>query len=182
MSTKVLYSKIQNSEFFDFFNCHEINSITCSSSLVIKKVKTGGFQEFIDLEFHLNQDEIIKAVLTLDRSWIGDPKHVNPFAKDIAKSFIAAIVPLEEKHLVDSLVRHLFRLKGYKDVIYYIHQKEKLPSPSSEVIQVLDVFLGNKPSTKFLLDTSHFQIENQVQDEKSYCSIIWMAEPLNEKE
>ncbi|MBD3191839.1 MAG: hypothetical protein GF308_14425 [Candidatus Heimdallarchaeota archaeon] len=180
MATQVLYSAIQQSEFFDFFNCHEINSITLSSSLVVKKVKPGGFQEYIDLEFHLKGDEIEKAQLILDRSWIGDQKHVNPFAKDITKSFIATIVPSNEKHLVESLVEHLFRLKGYKDIVYYIHQKEPLPSPSSEILQVVDVFLGNKPSTKFLLARSYFQIENQVQNEESYFSISWLNVPFNE--
>lgn len=88
----VNYDELKGSDFYQFFNIKE-QKITNEGKYTRIEVKTGGFREYIDIIFYLNENrEIEKGILLLDRNWIGNEQSINPFGKDIAKSFILAVI------------------------------------------------------------------------------------------
>ncbi|MFX0072207.1 MAG: hypothetical protein ACFFAO_14055, partial [Candidatus Hermodarchaeota archaeon] len=98
-------------DFFKFFNLKEVKIKDISESKMHIKLKPGGFQEHIDIEFIVNKDELENAKIFLDRKWIGNAESINPFANDIAKSFLGAIVPYKEQESIRDLIHFLFNLK-----------------------------------------------------------------------
>lgn len=80
---------MKDREFFTFFNLTESDENRTEKKTIIKNLKPGGFQEYIDIQLMLNsQEEITQATISLERSWTGNADSLNPFAKDIVKSFI----------------------------------------------------------------------------------------------
>lgn len=178
MSQLISYSKLKNSEFFSFFNLSEIESER--SSPTIKIIKPGGFQDYIDIEYHLNkQGEIIMALLLLDREWIGNVEKINPFGKDIAKSFIDSIVPPKEKegddNIVVLLVHFLFNMIGTKDqIIPCTEPLYNFENSSPQVKSFLDVYRNLKNSFEIPLKNSKLKIKNIIQKEKKRIMIKWI--------
>ncbi|MHA1782075.1 MAG: hypothetical protein ACTSUL_01465, partial [Promethearchaeota archaeon] len=93
MILPIRYSDFLKSDFFNFFNFSEILHEKFQEEKELLKLKPGGFREFIDLELILMKGKIIEAILYLDRNWVGDEFSLNPFAKDIAKSFVGTFFP-----------------------------------------------------------------------------------------
>ena len=85
MCQPIPYSKFQNSEFYNFFNLTEDNFAIFGENDKFRQyfIKPGGFQEHIDILIVTTKDLIINASLVLDREWIGNKKHLSPFANDI---------------------------------------------------------------------------------------------------
>jgi len=177
MSQLISYSKLRLSEFFTFFNLNEIDSERSSPN--IKILKPGGFQEYINIEFHLNErGDVVMAILLLDRQWIGNVETINPFGKDIAKSFIDAVVPPVEKegedNIVILLVHFLFNMVGTKDKIIPCTQPlYNFENSSRKVKCFLDVYRGLKNSFEIPLKTSTLIIKNIIQKNKSRIIIKW---------
>ncbi|MHA1727631.1 MAG: hypothetical protein ACTSWY_02735 [Promethearchaeota archaeon] len=169
------YSEFKESSFFNFFKVKEINSENLSQILQKVVLEPGGFKEFIDIELIINvKDEIVRARLLLDRKWIGNSNHLNTFAKDIAKSFIGAIVPSDEKDKVEGLVNNLFRIHGREDNVISIEKPVNLEDISGRDLMIINVYLGLNESGVILLDNSKFEIKN-ITDEsgKPRLSIAW---------
>lgn len=170
---------MKKSEFFSFFNLTEVETSSPLSPPTLKKVKPGGFQEHIDMEFYVNEyDELEKAVLLLDREWIGDDKSINSFGKDIAKSFIDAVTPSEEKknenNQVKLLTHFLFNLKGSRDIIIPLDKLlQDFDESNPKVKAVLDVYRNLNRSVEFSLEYSKFFFENIVQYSKPRLLIEW---------
>ncbi|MFX1410437.1 MAG: hypothetical protein ACFFA6_08790 [Promethearchaeota archaeon] len=174
----MIYSKLTKSEFFTFFNLYEINNEKTTPTL--KTLKPGGFQEYIDIEFHINEKgEVIMAILFLDREWIGNVEIINPFGKDIAKSFIDAVVPIKEKEGEDNiivlLIHFLFNMVGTKDkIIPCTEPLYNFENSSPEVKSFLDVYRNLRPSYELHLEGSILKIENLIQKNKSRLMIKWI--------
>ena len=170
---------MKKSEFFSFFNLTEVETSSPLSQPILKKVKPGGFQEHIDIEFYVNEnDEIEKAVLLLDREWIGDDKSINLFSKDISKSFIDAVTSSEEKknenNQVKLLTHYLFNLKGSRDIIIPLDKLlQDFEESSPKVKAVLDVYRNLNRSVEFSLEYSKFFFENIVQNGRPRLLIEW---------
>ncbi|MHA1211572.1 MAG: hypothetical protein ACTSSH_03835 [Candidatus Heimdallarchaeota archaeon] len=163
MNNKTTFKELQATEFYKFFNCTETGREQTDHITVIN-VKTGGYKEYINLSFHINDlDEIIEASLKLDRKWIGNVENLNPFAKDIAKSFVEVIAPQNEKEKVRALVNHLFELHGTKDEVIVIQPtNEPLAPPDMIIKKILEVFEGEHPEMPFLLMSSIYYFKNIV--------------------
>jgi len=171
---------LKKSEFFSFFNLTEVEtSSPLSPPPTLKKVKPGGFQEHIDIEFYVNEhDELEEAILLLDREWIGDDKSINSFGKDIAKSFIEVVTPSEEKkkenNQVKLLTHYLFNLKGSRDIIIPLDKLlQDFEESDPKVKAVLDVYRNLNRSVEFSLEFSKFFFENIVQNGKPRLLIEW---------
>ncbi len=96
MSQLISYSKLTKSDFFTFFNLNEIRSER--NSPTVKIIKPGGFQEYIDIEFHLNKKgEIIMAKLTLDRQWIGNVETLIHLVKILLRVLLKQLFHLKKK-------------------------------------------------------------------------------------
>jgi hypothetical protein len=176
--SNVNYNELKSSDFFNFFNLHEIKDQ--KTSQFFKKLKPGGFQEYIDIELYLNNNnDVEKAQLGLDRKWIGNYENINPFGKDLAKSFIDAVVPYEEKEGEDNviilLVHFLFNMVGTKDKIIPCTAPLYHFEESSDVVKTfLDVYRNLIPSYELSLKHSKIEISNIMQNNKPRLIIKWV--------
>ena len=126
----------------------------------------------------LEKDELEKAVLLLDREWIGDDKSINSFGKDIAKSFIDAVTPSEEKkrenNQVKLLTHFLFNLKGSRDILIPLDKLlQDFEESDPNVKAVLDVYRNLNRSVEFSLENSKFIFDNIVQNGRPRLLIEW---------
>lgn len=176
MSKKLEYQDLLLTDFYKFFNCHEIASKE-EDSRIIKRVQTGGYQEYIDIEFHLNEaGEVIEALLLLDRTWVGDHENLNPFAKDIAKSFVEVVAPIENKKDVQELVYRIFHQQGSKDKVISLKTLEdEFGVPPLEIKKILEVFKNQHSKMYYMLFTSMYTFENVEIEGKQYLRIIWKS-------
>ncbi len=89
--TLVPYADLRGGDFFDFFHVWETaDGRTTEADRTKVRLKTGGFQEHVDLTLDLDSRErVTRAELWLRREWMAN---LNPFAKDIAKSFVGGFV------------------------------------------------------------------------------------------
>ena len=146
MCQRISYSKLKETDFYTFFNLSENNisyqEIPWHSKIIF--LKPGGFQQFIDISFHLLNDQILKASLSLDRNWIGDEKSINPFAKDITKSFLMALLPNEPNpEFKIMIVQGIWNTKGSQDRILCIDEViHSWESSNPEIKKFINVFQG----------------------------------------
>jgi hypothetical protein len=133
-------------DFFKFFNIHQVAEIPLLGISVIKKFKPGGFQESIDLEITENElGELLSAGLQLNRTWIGNVQKINPFATDIAKSFLHAFIPPKIHNELKTFIDFIEFAHGTQDRIIHISGKQpSLGTPSPEIRHFLEVFVGNE--------------------------------------
>lgn len=154
------YEEFQKSEFASFFNTHEIERIQEPNGGFRVRLKTGGFQEFVDIELKLDASlRLRQASLDLARAWVGNEDSLNPFAKDICKSFIRDLAGVNNKKIQD-LVQGIWCLHGKKDEVIYI----KPPPPSatylSETQIAIKVFTGLLPVVELNLPKLNLKMEN----------------------
>jgi hypothetical protein len=134
-----------DSDFFSFFNLQQTEN-TVEAGLSRIYFKPGGFQEHVDIEVAvLGNLKIYEAALELDRSFIGDEKNTNPFAKDICKSFIAVMCLHETDKAFDDIIDGIWSIEGTNDKILY----RELPTPYEQRTAVakkaIDAYRGLEP-------------------------------------
>ncbi len=154
------YEEFQKSEFASFFNVQEVERIQEPNGFFRLHLKTGGFQEFVDIELRLDASlQLQQASLELARAWIGDEDSLNPFARDICKSFIHDLADINNKKIQD-LVEGIWDLHGKKDEVIYI----KSPAPSAtrlaETQRAIKVFSGVLPLLEINLPKFKLKMEN----------------------
>lgn len=95
----------RQSDFFSWFGVTEVDREPAHPGTKIH-LKTGGFQEETDIEIDLDvRERVISAELQLRRSWIVWPPYgLNPFARDLAKSFISDFVPVQDRENAQPLI------------------------------------------------------------------------------
>lgn len=143
------YSEFINSEFFRFFNIRIEKSTEKASDITIVHLKTGGFQEHIDIFISIDKEgDILEGKLFLDRKWIGDANTINPFGTDISKSFIALLFPHDlQPDFKKHLIHYLFNLRGDNQVYIPLHKAfQEFEDAAPEVKPFLDVYRGQKES------------------------------------
>lgn len=138
------FQELLETDFFTFFNIHEQSASSGQINVTTKHLKPGGFQEFVDIECKVLPDgTLTEARLILDNEWIGNLAHINPFANDIAKSFISLFAKAEKHHEAEMLSEYLSHLKGASDKVIYAQEHEpritKLPE---ELEGAIHVYLG----------------------------------------
>ncbi|TXT64859.1 MAG: hypothetical protein BAJALOKI3v1_160061 [Promethearchaeota archaeon] len=163
------YSDFQASEFFSFFNLVTSSSEQFSSELKKVSLKTGGFQEHIDIYVYMTGNrDIVKAELYLDREWIGNVDSINPFGADLSKSFLQYFLPTQkDSEFKKHLVHYLYNLRGKKQVIIPLHQafrefEESIPA----IIPYLEVYRNNKKKMQRNKQNYILTMENITQNLK----------------
>ncbi len=161
------------SEFFTFFNVHETSRRDGGGGGVrVVECKPGGFQESIDISFDVDDGgSVLGARLLLDRSWIGGAEHVNPFANDIAKSFIDALVPPGGHAAIEPLLRAIMDAKEVDDKRVYLHDQPRDITPDFDAIKALGVYLGAIPRHEILLADCRVRMENAVVEGRGRLEI-----------
>ncbi|MBD3407584.1 MAG: hypothetical protein GF411_15815 [Candidatus Lokiarchaeota archaeon] len=154
------YIGLTKTDLFTFFNLSEINRAKTEDEVVRISLKPGGYQEHIDIEIKVDKDgSILRADLFLDRDWIGDWKSVNPFGKDIAKSFIECMYTNFEKPQIRSLVSAIWTLKGVNDEVISLHSESRTKF-DAETQKAIDVYTGKEKLFQKMLDHSEIMLEN----------------------
>ncbi|MEV0037092.1 hypothetical protein [Streptomyces sp. NPDC050804] len=96
------YGELRESEFWSFFGVHEVTGADDEDeddSGRTVRLSTGGFQNEITLELRCDdRDRVARATLRLFESWaVGPPWGANPFALDVARSFMGALTPRADR-------------------------------------------------------------------------------------
>jgi hypothetical protein len=153
------YADLQKTDFFKFFNVHEVASEAQPSGGTLLKLKTGGFQESVDLELMLDASRnITVARLYLTRGWVGNGQHVNPFATDIASSFLTAFSAPEDLKQVRYFADGLRELHGTGDQVIHLNPvSEPASLTPPDVALFLDTFKG--ASTDFTAEMSRARLD-----------------------
>jgi len=166
------YKEFQKSEFASFFNLQEIERIQEPNGSARIHLKTGGFQEFVDIELKLDASlRLRQASLELARAWIGDEDSLNPFAKDICKSFIHDLTDVSNKKIRD-LVEGIWELHGKKDEVIYLKPPVPSATRSAETRTAIKVFSGVLPLLELKFPEFNLKMENIEIAGKTLLRII----------
>ncbi|MER7045477.1 hypothetical protein [Streptomyces jumonjinensis] len=102
------YSKLRDSEFWSFFGIHERTGADGDQDGPHRTVhlSTGGFTDKVALELECDgRDRITCATLQLREDWaVCPPWGLNPFALDIARSFMGALIPLADRAMMEQVL------------------------------------------------------------------------------
>jgi hypothetical protein len=165
------YSQLKETELFSFFHFTETGRRPQTSGLMKIHLKPGGFQEFIDAAVNVDRSEgVHEGVLLLDRSWIGGPMTINPFGKDLAKSFVEAVIHPEDKEKASSIVSAIWDLSGAKDEILYLSKKGERTSEQYE--KLANVYYGTEKCFSLELTKSKILVENVEDVGRSRLRIV----------
>lgn len=161
------YEELKKSEFFSFFNISEVKRVPADSGDTQVWLKTGGFREFIDLQLTVEKTSRVReAVLFIDRSWIGDKVHLSPFAKDLAKSYISALVAESDKKQAKLFTEALWNLSGSGDRILRRQQEEGPAELPPDVKRALEVYTGGERRLRAPMLATDLIFENVTADGK----------------
>jgi hypothetical protein len=165
------YSKLKESELFAFFHFTEAGRRQHPSGMVEIILKPGGFQEFIDMAMKVDRSEgIHEGVLLLDREWIGGSMTINPFGKDLAKSFVEAMTPLADKEKASAVVLTIWGLSGQGDQVLYMSEKRE--EEKERIEKLASVYFGTEKSFSLELTKSKMLIENVEDVGRSRLRIV----------
>ena len=106
-------TELRASDFWSFFHISQSARDDSDPTYVSITLQTGGFSEHNAIQLRCNEkDEICSAVLRLRQSWVfGPPYGINPFATDIAASWLATLVPQTDRPKLDPLIGELRSLR-----------------------------------------------------------------------
>jgi len=165
------YSRLKETELFSFFHFTEIGRRPQSSGMMEILLKPGGFQEFIDVAMRVDRSEgVHEGVLLLDRDWIGGPMTINPFGKDLAKSFVEAVIHPEDKEKASSVVSSIWDASGSMDEVLYLHGKGE--KREEQYQKLTSVYYGTEKSFSLELIKSKILVENVEDVGRSRLRIV----------
>jgi hypothetical protein len=165
------YSKLKETELFSFFHFTEAGRRPHPSGMVEIILKPGGFQEFIDVAMKVDRFEgVHEGVLLLDREWIGGPMTINPFGKDLAKSFVEAMTPLADKEKASAVVSTIWGLSGHGDEVSYLSEKRK--EERERIERLASVYFGTEKCFSLEMTMSTMLIENVEDVGRSRLRIV----------
>ncbi|GAB2658915.1 hypothetical protein [Kribbella swartbergensis] len=105
--------ELRASDLWSFFNLREAARDDSDPTYVPVTLQPGGFSEHIGMRLFCYEDEVISsAELALRQSWvIGPPMGINPFATDVAASWLSALVPATDSAQMAPLIEELRSLR-----------------------------------------------------------------------
>lgn len=163
------YEILPESDFWKFFGIHEISEETGVLGRINKNLKPGGFQESVDLQMTLEKDLSVHQVnLTIERNWMGNLVHVNPFATDIMKSFIRQFGKLPQNPELEAIADHIEHFHGYSDNVIYVSGKEPHLDPLPEDLQGAIATIFGAHDWVFEGSDLVMKIENQRRNDQDW--------------
>jgi hypothetical protein len=153
------YDELQKTELFSFFHFTESGRKPDADGYQVIHYKPGGFQEFIDVKMKIDKfQNVQEGILYLDRDWIGGPMTVNPFGKDLAKSFIDAICPMVDKEKAGRVISTIWNLRGSNDAVVSLHSEDSENEVPFEELE--QVYLGVAKKFEVTCEKTCIIIEN----------------------
>ena len=158
------YDELRKTELFSFFSFSETGRRPMSDGMQEIHLKPGGFQEFIDVKMMVDRSQMVhQGVLYLDRDWIGSPMTVSPFGKDLAKSFIAAFTPPDDRKKADDIVSTIWNIQGIGDKVVSVDTEgQKDLAAKSPIEELRQVYLGVEEKYEMALEKSCIKVENVI--------------------
>ncbi len=170
----ITLSELRTRDLFTFFNLAEGERSQTEQGLVKIWLKPGGFQQYIDIELLVRpeDDMLLEAHLILDRTFVGGRENINPFAKDIAKSFIHDLLTTEEQQVASQLVNAIWYLEGTKNHVVHIRPPSNIVIDSN-IRSCLDTYIGERQSHMIVLSESQIHLMNEtVHDGRRLLHIL----------
>lgn len=153
------YEGLRKSDFFSFFNVHKVRSHAVRTSHEIS-LKPGGFQKHVEITVWTTADKLVSSGdLVMRKSWvIGPPMGLNPYALDIAKSFLVTFAPPQNRDGLTQLAATLFSLQDLDAM------RPKLQDPAfthSIEGKFIAAYIGDAP---FRLAMSYCALEVKAEE------------------
>ncbi len=147
------YKNYLHSEFADFFHTTEIKR-TAYKNGELRKIKTGGFQEYITIYIYSDtaSSTIHEATLEVDRTWLDDAT-TNDFARDLVKSFMIEFICSSDQNKIAPATQLLFNRK---------------PTQDKFALNLFEVFGNKQISCSQQFSKCMISTENSNQDEKTF--------------
>jgi hypothetical protein len=158
----VSYGTLKKSDFYTFFGVHEVSSTKDALGRTLKRLKTGGFQDSIDLELTLDDSENVKlARLSLARAWVGNDRTLSPFATDIIASFLEEFCPPADSEQAALFVQAVRATHGSNYEVIELNKNGPAPGIAPpDVNDFLDVLRGSKTEFASEMEQSRLQATN----------------------
>jgi hypothetical protein len=158
------YDELLETDLFTFFNFAEAGRQRTADGLVDVRLKPGGFPEFIDALIRIDRGSVVhRAILLLDRDWVGSPSTINPFGKDLAKSFVLAVTHPDDRERAAGIVTTLWRVTGSDDIIVRIRGSDETePEVSQFLDDLVEVYLGTAEAFEKTLSKTRVSMRNIV--------------------
>jgi hypothetical protein len=171
------YEDLKKTDLFSFFNFTEMGRRLSQGGLVEIRLKPGAFQEFIDASMKVDRaGNLQEGILYLDRDWIGGPMTLNPFGKDLAKSFVNAVTHPDDRERAAGIVSTLWRVTGSDDIVLRIRDHPETGEKVQEFLEKLvNVYLGTEDSFSMDLSKTSICIENIKTLGKSRLRVVVSA-------
>ena len=99
----------------------------------------------------------------MDRKWIGNERTINPFGKDLCKSFIQQMTPEEDRMEIEPVVFILWDMIGKEDQVIGITPVGTAVPSNQGVAMIVNVYKGIEKEFTFEMPNSKMKIEN-VED------------------
>ena len=178
---KITEVQTNGTDFFSFFGIHQVAEIPMLGVSVIKKFKPGGFQEAIDIE--ITEDEIgslLSAAIQIERTWLGNAQHLNPFGTDIAKSFLNTFIDPRDHEQISPLVDTIADLHGEFDKIIKISGKPAGHSPiKGDILHFVMTTLGKEEHWKRQYNSCTISFANITFKNRTFLEIGVIYPPIS---
>jgi hypothetical protein len=163
------YEQLKGTDFWSFFHLSESGRTPGDDGQTRVQLRTGGFQSEIHLSVSTNpKDRLVEGVLALKRSWVvGPPYGLNPFALDIARSFLAALAPPPDG---DAMAKFTGLLQQIQDRAY-AEQLFKEGPEKSVLHKALFTYLGADTSVEAPLEYSTLTMNNLKREDVDWLEI-----------
>lgn len=186
-------SQLRTSDFYSFFNIRE-TAVDGSPDRRSFKLKTGGFQEFIDIEVLVDQNEKVhRALLTVARQWITQMGANNSLVVDIVKSFIDAMIPEQidlsqlgivddptirnpDRRLVDFLVKAFWDLPDSQNTAANFKRSDEI---SLIAFKFLLTFVGKENDATVSMLFSKLSAQNVTRENREIFRLEVDTDPMD---
>jgi hypothetical protein len=167
---RIPYSVLKQSDFWKFFHVREVERKQAGERMAVS-LQTGGFQQELSLQLRLDRaDAVREASLALRRGWmVGPPHGVNPFAADIAKSFLGAFLPEPDQTAGTPYVRAIADLRLVPTVKALSARCGQPNLSAEEELQL--TYLGLLPERTVLLTFGRIDARNADRSGEPWLNI-----------
>lgn len=165
MADLMRYDDLRETELFTFFHFSEMGRRRTPEGLIDIRLKPGAFQEFIDASILVDRESrVMSGILLLDRDWVGGSRTINPFGKDLAKSFVQAVTHPEDRDRAAGIVSTLWRITGSDDIIVRIRDDDSTEPQVADFLDTLvNVYVGTEEEFRKPLGKTIVIIRNVVE-------------------
>lgn len=177
----ITFDEFQNTDFWSRFQIREENTGKTPKNNVVIYLQSGVFKSEINLLVTVDQKRrVIQGILTLNRDWVINPSYepygLNPSALDIARSFIATLIPPADQQRMSPLIKSLKISKLVKliDIVQNRNHTTQTPPEGLQKLalhEALSAYLGTSSAFLQASDFSDISMINVKNDEYKQLEI-----------